>query len=199
MKIVTKIKWLLLIIPICALYTGNANAYLVNMDAEKNGYSKPVKRTLAAGTYEIIPVSGKYDAWTAWDLSNPKHPVCGDTNGCDRSGSGPKIIGWLNSYGFESPYLVDVTINGLAATPASGDLYKVNPEMAYPDADSALAHAWSAEFTLTKASTVNFMVLDSNVHDNAGGISLHVVPEPSILALMALGLVGIGFSNRKKS
>jgi hypothetical protein len=193
MKIVSKIKYMLLIASTGLLTTGSAHAFLINADANNNGYSSGVEKYLSAGTYEVVPVSGKFKAWTAWDLSNPKFTLCNDSNGCDRNGSDVK--GWLNSFAFESPDLIDVTINGVAALPVSGDLYKVNQYVAYPDASSALTHAWSAEFTLTKAGFVSFMIPDSN----DGGMSLHVVPEPSILALMALGLVGFGMTSRKKS
>jgi len=197
MKILNKIRWLITITSVGMLYAGNANAFpVINLDALKDGYSHTVKREFSAGTYEIIPVKDDYKAWTKWDLGKQGKVVCADPEGCVRTSS--ELVGWVNSYSFASPDLVNVLINGEAAIPV-GDRYDVNQRLLFPDADSAFDHAWLARFTLTTDSIVSFMLPDSTLYDNEGGMSLYVVPEPSILALMALGLVGFGFTNRKKA
>lgn len=202
--IINKIRWMFLIASIGVLYVGNANAYIINLDASKNGYANPVELFLSAGTYDVdvigVAGGGKWNAWTAWDLNNPNNlsPVCALPEGCERT-KPTTDIGWLNTFSLSSADLVDVMINGDVATPDLNGRYKVGPYVVYQNPLSALANAWSAEFTLLSAGTVSFMVPDSATYDNSGGISLHVVPEPSIIALLALGLVGIGFSHRKKA
>ena len=198
MKALNVMKWILLFVSLNVLTIGSANAYIINIDAKNHGLSNPVTLQLYPGTFEIVPVSAKFDAWTAWDLSKDHigKQICLDSNGCQTADD---YLGWLNSYSISSPDLENVLINGSSALPASGDRYDVNQHMVYADAISALDNAWSATITVTKQGIVEFMVPDISTYDNAGGISLHVIPEPSMMALMALGLVGFGFASRKKS
>jgi len=215
MKLLNKMSWKmsrsLLMALIGALYLASANAIpvtVVNLDARVNDLSSPVDLLLAPGTYTVDAIGvadgGAWNAWNAWGTTN-----CSNADGCDRTGT-IKYKGWLNIYSFASPELVDVTINGDAVTPIVGDLYKVNPRMAFPDPLSALANAWAAEFTLNTASTVSFAITDTILNDNLGGMSLNValkaaepsadIPEPSSFALFALaGFVSVGFSKRKKA
>lgn len=198
MKVLNVIKSMLLLASINVLTIGSANAYIVNIGAHDHGIPNPVQLELYPGTFDIIVVGGNYDAWTAWDLSKDHigKDLCLDPNGCN---TGDDYIGWLNSFSISSPDLENVLINGSSALPTSGDRYDVNQHLVYADAVTALEHAWSARITVTKSGLVNFMVPDMSTHDNVGGISLHVIPEPSIIALMALGLIGFGFTSRKKS
>ena len=190
---------------------GNANAIpvtMVDIDAMINDTANTVDRNLAAGTYRVEVIGtadgGAYNAWNAWGKTS-----CGNTAGCDRTGA-TKYKGWLNKYSFASSDLVDVRINGALASPTAGMRYDVNPYMAFPDELSALAQAWTAMFTLNTASVVSFMITDSFLTDNLGGMSLKVmldvppgatadVPEPSVLSLVALaGLLCFGYSYRRK-
>jgi hypothetical protein len=194
------------------LYFGSANAIplnLVNIDAGINDVSNTIDLNLAAGTYRIEAIGtadgGAFNAWNAWGT----RINCHDTDGCDRTGS-KKYMGWLNKFSFASPDLADVKVNGVTASTSAGNRYDVNSKMAFPDELSALAHAWSAMFTINTASTISFMITDSLLKDNVGGISLNVfpdvhpellsvIPEPPVLALFALaGLAGLGYSGRRK-
>lgn len=202
MNIFKPIKGLFLLATFCLMHAGSANAYIIDIKGYVNGNSNPVDVYLHEGTYEINPVGvaggGDWNAWSAWDLTNTNRPICADPNGCQRT-SPTTVVGWLNTYSFASADIVDVLIDGLPVANAVDGIYKVGPYMVYPDPLSALANAMTSQFTLTTSGTVSFMVPDSSFGNNLGGMSLHVVPEPSILALMALGLVGFGFTNRKKA
>lgn len=162
-------RWIFLIASICVLYVGNANAVVVDLNSRSNDLAHPVDLLLGPGTYTINPIGtadgGAWDAWNAWGLT-----TCGNPDGCTRT-SPTTVMGWLNLYSFSSADLMNVSINGLAATPTVGDAYFVDSYQTFPDPLSALAHAGSAEFTLDIASSVSFSIPDSPLYDNQGGMS----------------------------
>lgn len=186
-------RWILAVISLFVLTVGNANAVIIDLNARVNDVAHPVSLALDPGTYTINPIGtadgGAYNAWNAWGRTS-----CNNTDGCQRT-SPTTVIGWLNLYSFGSSDLVDVYVNGIAATPNSSGIYMVDPFMVYPDPLSALANAWSAMFTLEAASSVDFAIPDRPLYDNQGGMSLDIarstIPEPATIVLMGLGLLGI--------
>jgi hypothetical protein len=198
------IRWMCLVVAVCTLYVSSAGAVIVDLNARSNNLSNTIDLALGAGTYAIDPIGtadgGAWNAWNAWGRTS-----CANSTGCPRT-SPTTVVGWLNIYSFGSADLTNVTINGIAAVPSVGDNYFVDPFMAYPDPLSALADAWSAEFTLAVASMVSFAIPDNPLSDNLGGMSLNVtvsrpsgsVPEPASIALMGLGLLGLAAARYRK-
>lgn len=72
-----------------------------------------------------------------------------------------------------------------------GSMTSSGPAFSYTSADTIIDH--TSPYSLTLVTTVT--------HTGAGQISsfdANVVPEPSMLALMSLGLIGLGFAGRRK-
>jgi hypothetical protein len=186
-------RWILAVISLTVLAISNANAVIIDLNSRVNDVANPVSLALDPGTYTINPIGtadgGTYNAWNAWGRT-----TCENSDGCQRTRP-TTVIGWLNLYSFGSSDLVDVMVNGVAATPNGSGNYSVDSFMAYPDPLSALADAWSAMFTLETSSILNFAIPDRPLYDNRGGMSLDVVrtdiPEPAGIILMGIGLLGL--------
>lgn len=151
---------------------------IVNVNARTNSGSNPVIVSLAAGTYDVVPIGvadgGAYDAWNPWGFVS--HPG---------SGTG---YGWIHAYSIDSDQFPLTSFY-------SGVRYAIPTE--------ALADATSTSFTLATAGDVLFYVGDTYYGDNIGGVSLLVgepgpaippcaVPVPGALVLVAVGAALVG-------
>jgi hypothetical protein len=149
--------------------------------------------SLGAGTYDVSEIAGAYQSADLW----------GASVGYSQS-IGPCATPSTCYYGFRPTF--DISINGGPSTTYSLPTAPGSRAPTYDTAADALAafQAYQAanpiSFTLTSASTVNFVIPDENYSDNVGGISLSVVsaaPEPAAWMLMILGVGGIGFMLRR--
>lgn len=155
---------------------GSAQALpiIVNINAVNDAANSPQTLYLAAGTYQITPIStadgGAYTAWSAH---------LGQANT------------WVHRYSYSSPEIGQVDIGGTGSGP-----YSVDEAAAY-------ATALPSSFTLTSAANVAFFVCDgpgcySYAYDNRGGVSLQIVPEPASASLLSVATVVLGTASLRR-
>jgi hypothetical protein len=143
---------------------------------------------LAAGTYDVSEIAGLYVSANLWDDGG----VGGD---CPTAST--------CAYGFRPTF--DISINGGPEKSYSIPVAPNASPATYRTAANALAAfetyqaAHPITFTLTSASTVNFLIPDTDYCDNSGGVSLSVsaTPEPAAWMLMIFGVGGIGLMLRR--
>ncbi len=207
-RVRSKIVFSLTALMIC--YSVNTQAAIIDLNA-RTSLTSPVVLTLAAGTYNVVPVGTPAGAFTAGNLWGGGSS-CGDPNGCVRTDP-TTATGWLHFYTVSSPNLTSVKVDGMSLSPVltpptspnldtffevslSNTQYRAGDGFVYQDASSAFNNAVSSMFTLSAPGDVEFWFWDRGagfLSDNVGGVSLNVstVPIPSSLFLFATGLVSV--------
>jgi hypothetical protein len=160
----------------------NANATIINIDATLHQSSAPLSVEFDAGTYNVAVVDTStagalYTAWNAFcQVGGPPTPA----NECL-----DPLQGWRSSYSIafmDSPTL------------------SIGPGDSYGTQALAFSNAIATSFSLTSTQFVDFYIPDTNLGDNAGGVSLMIsVPEPATAALLAFGLFGARFARKSRT
>jgi hypothetical protein len=182
----------LMVLLIGLLLTSSAHADLITIDLNAspgaggpNDINNGVTLSLGgSSTFTAIidrigvADGGAYNAWNAWSV----------VAGCDASGANC-VYGWVNSWSY--------FLNGDKSTATwVGDSKRFSTDV------GALASATTIQ-PIVDVSSITFFIADAPYWDNVGGISLlvdfHSVLEPSTLALLGIGLVGIGLVRRRQA
>lgn len=125
---------------------------IININATINNQDNPIVKSFPAGNYEVKVIGteagGDYDAWSPWDFVYQ----------CDENGENC-LTGWVNSYSITSEEFTNhIATNGI-----------------FSQDYLALNKAQNTSLTLKKNSQVNFFIIDDQLGDNLGGISLAVI------------------------
>jgi len=173
-------------------FATSAHAGIIDLNAEtSSGGPNDIGNAITIpglSTSDILAIlqigvadGGAYNAWNAW----------GSVTGCDGAGENCSK-GWINNWSY---YL-----NGDISTQIL-----VSDGIRYETDLLALANAPGVA-PITGITSISFFIGDNPYSDNLGGISLKYdiepatsVPEPSIIALFGLGLLGLGFASRRKA
>lgn len=154
----------------CFTTAGTARAVIIDIDAVTNTADNRVSVFLTAGTYVVTPIgTAEGGAFNAWDAN---------------IFDGPNGQSWLHDYWIDSSEF------------GPDEFRDFN---FYTNELDALANAVGTSFTLTSDSSVDFYIMDNPYTDNAGGVSLSVVPEPSITFLFGIGLAGLTWHGRSNA
>lgn len=173
-------------------FATSAHAGIIDLNAEtSSGGPNDIGNAITISglsTSDILAISqigvadgGAYNAWNAWS----------SVTGCDGAGENCSK-GWIDNWSY---YLDGDTSTSM--TVSNGIRYETDL--------LALANA-PGVVPITGITSISFFISDFPYTDNMGGISLNLyiepsasVPEPSIIALFGLGLLGLGFARRRKA
>ena len=206
------VKTILVATCFAMLGSGAANATIVNISGTANGEQtggadcnvacegaliSPVQVTFAQGTYNISdaysPTTGlqsgaSYDAWN-FEAGNGQAWVWHWKALLDDGQDGATI----NVGNYASHILLDVD------APNPADAFTTEAQAAAFGAATPIS-----QLTFTQTTTVDFVVNDYYLPDNAGGVSLDIesasaAPEPATWGMMLFGFAGLGFIGHRRA
>jgi len=160
---------------------------IVNIDATKYGFAAPTDPAPVPG--QLISPFGPGGALNHISLGAGTYTI---TNATGLAGATPTFTGWRFNSGNNWVWnfiISDAATNRVLMYKEAGGLKSSQSLIA---AQSAVQN-FSTSFTLATPKTLNFMIRDYNLSDNAGGVALNIspaataVPEPSSIALLGFG------------
>jgi hypothetical protein len=178
------------------------SAGIVNIDATLYGHSAYDSFSPAAGGL-VAPVGPGGSAFSPSGGGTLNQLTLGPgmytvTNATGLSGANPNFTGWnfdnrrdqaTDPSWVWGAIIADDATHLIVSVPGAGGVQSSQAAIAaQPDVQN-----FSATFTLAATATLDFMVNDYGLSDNAGGVSLNIqpTPEPSTRALFGLGLIGL--------
>lgn len=171
-----------------ALLAGAAHAQVVNIDARQYGYAFPTDPAPIVGQV-VTPISNAPGGSLLQLTLGPGTYEIRNATGLP--GADPGFIGWNYSSGWVwSVVIADDATHQVVYYADRGGLQGSQAAIAaQPD-----VQGFHDVFVLTQATTLDFMIRDYFLQDNAGGVAVNIsaVPEAPVPALLALGLAAIG-------
>jgi len=183
-------------LPLLALaaLAGAAQAQVLNIDATRYGFAFPTDPAPVVGQI-ITPITNPGgEPLLQLTLGPGTYDI---SNATSLAGANPAFTGWNYSGGWVWSIVVadDATHNVVYYADRGG----VQGSQA-AIAAQADVQAFHDSFTLAQTTTLDFMVRDYYLPDNAGGIAVLLAPVPEVPAptLFMLGLLALGWHLRAR-
>lgn len=177
------------------LLAASAHADVINIDATLYGYNFPTDPAPVVGQV-ITPFSNAAGGVLNQLTLGPGTYNIGNASGM--AGADPGFTGWNFSGGWVwSVVIADDATHQVVYYADRGGVQGTQAAIAaQPD-----VQAFSDSFTLAQTTTLDFMVRDYYLPDNAGGIAVNIssaVPEPASALLMLGGVAALVLRRRRR-
>ncbi len=173
------------------LVAGAAQAVVVNVDATLHGYAYPTDPAPVAGQV-ITPFNATGGPLNQLTLDAGTYDI---SNATGMAGANPGFTGWNFSGGWVWSVVIanDANHQVVFYGDAGGVQTSQAAIAAQPDVQT-----FHGSFTLAQTTTLDFMVRDYYLPDNAGGYAVRItpVPEPAAAWLLLSGLATLSLRCR---